>query len=146
MDTVKALASSTKGFFDIVGSKVYPDIYVPPKDLTGKRVLVTGANSGIGKETALTLASWGAEVHLLCRDPKKAEAARAEIVEQTNNSKVFVEIVDFASFASEREFVRRWGQRPAKERKIDIIVSNAGTSFPRTRATPTGSKRSRGKG
>ncbi|KIO24539.1 hypothetical protein M407DRAFT_244398 [Tulasnella calospora MUT 4182] len=128
MDSVKALASSTKGFFDIVGSKVYPDIYVPPKDLTGKRVLVTGGNSGIGKETALTLASWGAEVHLLCRDPKRAEAARAEIVEQTNNSLVFVEIVDFASLASEREFVRRWAQRPADERKIDILVSNAGVA------------------
>lgn len=128
MDSVKALASSTKGFFDIVGSKVYPDIYVPPKDLTGKRVVVTGANSGIGKEVALTTASWGAEVYLLCRDPKKADAARAEIVEQTNNSKVYVEIVDFASLASVREFVRRWAQRPVAERKIDILVSNAGVA------------------
>lgn len=128
MDSVKALASSTKGFFDIVGSKVYPEIYVPPKDLTGKRVLITGANSGIGKETALTLASWGAEVHLLCRDPKKAEAARAEIVAQTDNQKVYVHIVNFASLTSEREFVRSWAQRPAAERKIDILVSNAGVA------------------
>ncbi|KAG8985751.1 hypothetical protein FRB90_004474 [Tulasnella sp. 427] len=138
MDTVKALASSTKGFFDIVGSKVYADIYVPPKDLTGKRVIVTGANSGIGKEIALTLASWGAEVHLLCRDAKKADAARSEIVEKTNNSKVYVEVVDFASLNSEREFVRRWAQRPVAERKIDILVSNAGVACSSKQHTEDG--------
>ncbi|KAG8898063.1 ribosomal RNA processing protein [Tulasnella sp. 403] len=130
MDAIRALASSSKGFFDIVGSKIYPDIVLEEADLRGKRALVTGANSGVGKEVALALARWGAEVFLLCRDQAKAAAAREEIVKRTQNERVFIEIVDMASFASEREFIRRWGKRPRDQRRIDILVSNAGEHTP----------------
>lgn len=129
MDALKALASTSKGFFDIVGTRIYPDIVVPPVDLTGKRVLVTGANTGLGKEIALELAKQGAEVWLLCRDQLKAEAARDEIIEQTQNKLVFIELVDFSSLASQREFIRRWSKRTLEQRRIDILVSNAGAFF-----------------
>ena len=126
MDSIKSLASSSKGFFDIVGSKIYPDLEIPESDLSGKRVLVTGANSGVGRELALTVARWGAETYLLCRDDKKAQAAKFDIVEKTGNHNVHVEIVDFSSFISIREFVRRWNMRKGDSKLVDILFSNAG--------------------
>ncbi len=54
-------------------------------DLKGKIAMVTGSNSGIGLATATALADLGAEVHLVCRNPDRAEAARKEIVEKTGN-------------------------------------------------------------
>jgi NAD(P)-dependent dehydrogenase (short-subunit alcohol dehydrogenase family) len=53
--------------------------------MQGKICLVTGANSGIGKETALGLARLGATVVLVCRDQSKGEAAQAEIKQKSGN-------------------------------------------------------------
>lgn len=126
MDALRALASSSKGFFDIVGTRIYSDIVVPVVDLTGKRAVVTGCNTGLGYEIALTFARQGAEVWMLCRDAEKAEKAKQEIVQETGNDQVFVELVDFSSLASEKAFVRRWAQRKTDQQRIDILVSNAG--------------------
>lgn len=73
--------------------------------IDGKVVVITGANAGIGKETALDLAKRGAKVYLACRDLKKAEVARLEIVQKSGNQNVFTKKLDLASFDSIREFV-----------------------------------------
>lgn len=75
--------------------------------IDGKVVVITGANTGIGKETALDLAKRGAKIYLACRDLKKANDARLEIIETTGNQNIFVEQLDLSSFASIREFAHK---------------------------------------
>lgn len=72
--------------------------------MDAKVIVITGANTGIGKETALDLAQRGGRIYLACRDVKKAEAARLEIIEATGNKNVFVRSLDLSSFASIRKF------------------------------------------
>lgn len=69
--------------------------------------MITGANTGIGKETALDLAKRGGRIYLACRDVNKAETARQEIVEATGNKNVFVRALDLSSFASIRKFAEK---------------------------------------
>lgn len=82
----------------------------------------TGANTGIGKETALDLGRRGARLILLCRDQDKAEKAAEEITAAT---KAVVECVklDLSSLASVRACAEKLLE---KEEKIDILVNNAG--------------------
>lgn len=72
--------------------------------IDGKVVVITGANTGIGKETALELAHRGGKIYMACRDMKKAEEARLEIIEKTGNTNVFCRSLDLSSFDSIREF------------------------------------------
>ncbi len=71
-----------------------------------KVVIVTGSNTGIGKETVLDLASRGATVYMACRDMKKCDAARLDIIEKTGNTKVYARSLDLASLDSVRNFVK----------------------------------------
>lgn len=73
--------------------------------IDGKVVVVTGANTGIGRETALDLAKRGAKVYLACRDSVKADAARLDIIQQTNNKNIYSKKLDLTSFDSIRKFV-----------------------------------------
>ena len=68
--------------------------YQCPVRMEGKTVLITGANSGIGKETAIGLVSLGAKVIMACRNLKKAEAAAEEIRQQTEADPSLVSIVE----------------------------------------------------
>lgn len=72
--------------------------------IDGKVVVITGANTGIGEETALDLARRGGKIYLACRDSQKAEAARGRIIEATGNRNVFCRKLDLSSFTSIREF------------------------------------------
>lgn len=76
-------------------------------DGTGKVVIVTGANTGIGYETANGLAKRGARVYMACRNMKKCEEARADIIEETGNRNVHCRHCDLSSMESVREFAKR---------------------------------------
>jgi FlaA1/EpsC-like NDP-sugar epimerase len=91
--------------------------------LDGKTVIITGANAGIGKETAIDLAKRGARVILACRDPKRAQDAAKEVINKSGNGNVVVEILDLASLASVRAFAQRI---LAQEKQINILINNAG--------------------
>jgi NADPH:quinone reductase-like Zn-dependent oxidoreductase len=91
--------------------------------LDDKTVIVTGANTGIGYETALELAKRGARVILACRDSHRANAAAEKIRAESGNGNVVVELVDLASLDSVREFCKRVN---SNERNIDILINNAG--------------------
>ncbi|CAE6411767.1 unnamed protein product [Rhizoctonia solani] len=101
-----------------------PDMTLPSADLRGKQAIVTGANSGIGFETAKSLARLGAHVVLACRNKDKAEKAKKDIEQAVTGAQVEVEILDCSSLGSARLFVERWGKRNFST--VDILVNNAG--------------------
>ncbi|XP_035686451.1 retinol dehydrogenase 12-like isoform X2 [Branchiostoma floridae] len=94
-----------------------------PARLDGKTVIITGANTGIGKETARDLAARGARVILACRDLTKAKTAAAEIRKSTGNGNIVIEQLDLASLASVRTFATIINER---EPNVNILVNNAG--------------------
>ena len=91
--------------------------------MQGKVCIVTGGNTGIGKETARGLAQRGATVVLACRDVEKATAARDDIAKSTGRSDVEVEALDLGSAASIRAFAARFKEKHAR---LDVLVNNAG--------------------
>lgn len=76
-------------------------------DENGRVVIVTGSNTGIGKETVLELARRGATVYMACRDEARAEKARQEITKETNNENIFYRELDLSSLESIRKFVEK---------------------------------------
>ena len=91
--------------------------------LEGKTVLVTGANTGIGKETALDLAKRGARVIMACRNLHKAEKALKEIVQKSGNKHIVAKRLDLASLKSVREFAEDVNKNEAR---LDVLINNAG--------------------
>jgi len=73
-------------------------------DETGKVFIVTGANTGIGKETALEIAKRGGTVYMACRDMNRCEKARQDIVRESNNTNIFARELDLSSLESIRKF------------------------------------------
>jgi len=100
-----------------------------------KIVLVTGANAGIGKETALKLAEMGAHVILVCRNEKKGSRALEEIREKTNNESLELMICDFTSLNSINDFVKSFKK---KFKKLDVLINNHGAFFIRKKLTEDG--------
>ncbi len=97
-------------------------------DLSGRRVVVTGAASGIGVETARALASAGAEVTLAVRDIEAGKRTADEITAATGNSALTVRALELTSPASIKAFVDGW------EGPLHILVNNAGVmAAPETR-------------
>jgi NAD(P)-dependent dehydrogenase (short-subunit alcohol dehydrogenase family) len=90
-------------------------------NLAGRRCVVTGANSGIGFETALALADLGAEVVLLCRNRGRGEDAVARIRAATGSRAVQLAWADMASLPDVRQVAATLGGRP-----VDVLVHNAG--------------------
>lgn len=91
--------------------------------LHGKTAVVTGANTGIGKTTALDLARRGARVILACRDQGRAEAAVTDIIKETGNTQVVFMHLDLSSLKSVRSFVENFLN---SESRLDLLVNNAG--------------------
>ena len=97
--------------------------------------LVTGANSGIGEATALGLARFGGTVVMACRSATRGEAARQDIVRQSGNSRVSLELVDLASEASTRAFAEAFRR---KYSRLDVLINNAGLYTPHRNVTADG--------
>ena len=95
--------------------------------MTHQTFLVTGANSGIGKETALGLARLGARVVLVCRNPQKGEAALADVQRKAPSTQVDLLLADLSSLASVRALAAQVQQRYPR---LDVLINNAGTAVP----------------
>lgn len=91
--------------------------------IQGKTVVITGANTGIGKETARELAKRGGRIIMGCRDMEKCEASAREIRGKTLNPHVYARHIDLASIESIRQFADRVNQ---EEKRVDVLINNAG--------------------
>ncbi len=92
--------------------------------LEGKNVIVTGCNSGIGKETVINLCNRGARVLMACRSMERMKAAADDIIKETKGSG---SLALYQLDLSDLESVRRCAKEiNEKEEKIDILINNAG--------------------
>lgn len=103
--------------------------------MTGKTVLITGANSGIGLEASVQLARMGAEVVMVARDPKKGETALADVQARSGSGKVTLLIHDLGSLAGVRALAAAFR---AKHARLDVLVNNAGSVSPARTLTADG--------
>jgi NAD(P)-dependent dehydrogenase (short-subunit alcohol dehydrogenase family) len=107
---------------------------MPPQQ--GRLAIVTGANSGIGYQTARYLARAGATVILACRSAAKGEAARTKIVAENSAAKVEVRVLDVADLDSVRRFAAEF---LSEGKALDLLINNAGVmAIPERRTTPQG--------
>jgi NAD(P)-dependent dehydrogenase (short-subunit alcohol dehydrogenase family) len=102
-------------------------------ELSGKVIIVTGGNSGLGFESVKAFATRGAHVVLACRNVEKGEKARSEIMGKDPDGTVEVAELDLADLASVRRFAGNFEQKHAR---LDVLLNNAGimtTPYFRTR-------------
>ena len=106
--------------------------------MQGKICMVTGANSGIGKATALELAQMGATVVMVCRDRARGEEAKSEITTKSRNNAVDLLQADLSSQQSIRQLVENFQHHYTR---LHALINNAGAAFPgRRRETVDGSE------
>ena len=104
-------------------------------DLSGKTIIVTGANSGIGYEAALVFARKGADLILACRDAGKAETAAAQISSSVSGAKVEVMELDLANLACVRRFSDAFHEQ---HHALHVLCNNAGVMAIPYRQTADG--------
>ena len=110
-------------------------------DLAGRVFIVTGANSGIGKEIVTSLARRGAEIYMLCRNPARAEKAKNEVFDATGNTKLHILL---AECGLEKDVRRVWEDFVAHrkssggELRLDALVCNAGALLNEKSVTSEG--------
>jgi len=98
-------------------------------------IIITGSNSGIGKEAALILARLGHRILMLCRDSEKSKRAQQEIVRQSGNENLFLYPVDLSDQHSIRTTIEKVkSQYPA----IDVLINNAGVYKAKRELTADG--------
>lgn len=91
-------------------------------DLTNKTIIITGANSGIGKAASIQLAKLGAQVVMLCRNQERGEQALQDVRSASKNEHVELILVDMASQTSVRNAVNEF---LSKHRRLDVLIHNA---------------------
>ena len=102
-------------------------------EMKGKRVVVTGASRGIGRETALALGRMGADISLVVRDEARGEAVAEEV--RALGAEVDVFVADLSSMAD----IRRMAEGLlAKHDRIDVLVNNAGALLMDRQVTKDG--------
>jgi NAD(P)-dependent dehydrogenase (short-subunit alcohol dehydrogenase family) len=109
------------------------------KKLKDKVCIVTGSNSGIGKETALALAEKGASIVMVVRNRELGEEARSQIIEESGNSSVDLMICDLSSRDAIRSFAVEFKN---KYNRLDVLLNNAGAVISKREITADGCERS----
>src|SRR5437868_2955888 len=97
------------------------------QDQSGRVVIITGANSGVGYESAIALARKGARIVMGCRSLDKAERAKQDILKLVPNAKLEVMQLDLGSLKSVHSFADTFN---ATYDRLDILMNNAGIMVP----------------
>jgi len=95
-------------------------------DLSGKVIIVTGANTGIGKETAKALLSHNAKVYIAARSKEKAEQAIADLKDQTGKEAIFLKL-DLSDLNSVKAAAEEF---QSQEKALHVLFNNAGVMMP----------------
>ena len=101
----------------------------------GKIAIVTGANSGLGKEITIGLAKKEIKVIMACRNQSKAESAKAEILAKVNSADIEIILLNLNSLKSVRNFSATF---LAKYDRLDLLIENAGIMIPPLSKTEDG--------
>lgn len=104
-------------------------------DQSGKTIIVTGANAGIGFETARALYEAGAHVVLACRNLKNAEQAVRQLEEQSGKGSLETAILDLSDLASVKQFAETFKQQ---HHHLHVLINNAGVMIPPAAKTQDG--------
>jgi len=108
---------------------------MPEETMKEKTVMVTGANSGIGKAASLALAKMGAHVVMVARNKERGESARSGIIRESGNNSIDLLLADLSSLDSVRGLASEYHK---KYSKLDVLVNNAGLFNLRYRPTVDG--------
>jgi len=104
-------------------------------DMHGRRVLLTGASSGLGLAAAETMAGLGAEVTLVVRDRRRGERARSAVAARSGSERVELAVCDLSELASVRDFAK---SVVASGQPLDVLVNNAGVLPDERKLSPDG--------
>ncbi|XP_031429934.1 DHRS-12_like_SDR_c-like domain-containing protein isoform X2 [Clupea harengus] len=107
--------------------------------VAGRTFMITGANSGIGKATAMAIAKKGGTIHMVCRNKDKAEEARAEIVKETGNKEIYVHILDLSETRKVWEFAENFKK---KYKTLNVLINNAGSMLTKREVNAEGLEKS----
>ncbi|MBI9045675.1 MAG: SDR family NAD(P)-dependent oxidoreductase [Anaerolineaceae bacterium] len=98
-------------------------------DLTGKTIIITGANSGLGLETTRALARKNAEIIMACRNQEKAASAKKQIRSEIPQARLIIMPLDLADLTSIRRFAIQFQN---EYQKLDVLINNAGLMMLKT--------------
>lgn len=104
-------------------------------DQTGKTILITGANTGLGFETALALYEAGAHVVLACRSQQKADDTLHKLQAQPGKGTLETGVLDLSGLSSVKHFAEGFLQ---KHKLLDVLINNAGVAMPPASQTTEG--------
>ncbi|KAL4220347.1 hypothetical protein ACF0H5_020753 [Mactra antiquata] len=111
--TRSGYASASKDF-------ISTDLDLP---ITGMSYMITGANSGLGKATALALAKKGGTIHMVCRNKERGEEAKAEIINLSSNENVYLHQLDTSKPKDIYQFTKSFQE---SGQTLDVLINNAG--------------------
>lgn len=106
-------------------------------DLSGRRVLVTGASNGVGLAASTEFARAGADVVLHVRDEARGEAARERIAAETGSERTELLLADFADLGAVASAAEEYARR---HDRLDVLVANAGAIMPKRIITAHGNE------
>jgi retinol dehydrogenase-12 len=132
-DSLAKIAAGSAGL--ILGKKfIDGGSWTEAPDLTGRTIVVTGGNTGLGKETCIRLAKLGADVIIGSRSQKRGADAAEEVRALLNTEKVTSMVLDLSSMKSIQSFAKDF---QSKHDRLDVLVNNAGVMAIPTRELTT---------
>ncbi|CAF2315504.1 unnamed protein product [Rotaria sp. Silwood2] len=118
---IKGLSEYTRSGFEAAAKRF--NSYDTDADLSDQHIMITGANSGIGKIAALECAKRQAHVYMVCRDEKRGKEAQEEIIRDSNNRNVELYLCDMSKPQDVTAFTKQFIE---SQKPLNVLCNNAG--------------------